>query len=492
MTDLILFSSIFFAIVVVLLPKDLNDRWWEWTTACGNLLPYLWLTMRLPGQDQAGEDILMQVDRLILVDPQLSFKLTISGSNLPLVLGLAPLFFLISLGIWLDRKEYTPLQRRWLSAGNLLSQGACIGLVSAASLFNVLLFWALLLAALYTAVSVGCKTESEPLSQRAPWASGFTIQNGLFVVFLISILIMIWSLSSLGNSLGTYDISATAERAATALDPTSQWWILLGLFASIVLLAPVFPVHGWIHAAPMPPVVSALVLGLAGNLGLFVFVTAGLQVLPDASEPFRYAMSVTGLTTVLYSVTAAPGAREASTALAYHSMAYKGLLLFLAASNTGAAAAALAFGLVFTPYLVYHRALVETWQKNSATEQDQAAPDRQADSNDHRFPVWASIIFGVVVVLGAFLPGSPGFVWVILTLSSVNGSLVVSGILLLWLLLNGGFFAVHRHRLAAAASEIAARKNYLAVGLMALLLIVGLIPGIVLRWLQPLAVSLLP
>ncbi len=469
MTELILFSSIPTAALVLAWPRQYL-RWLPWLAGLGHLIPYLTIGRVLISQTY---EHLGQFSLTWFTGPSVEFSLTTSNSSAVLLVSLLPLFLLMSAGIWQGSATLPSIRRKWRLAANLTTHGAIVGLVTAASLVNIMVFWPIALFSVYLAV-VAEGADGHQSSPKSPfWQGGFTLRNSLFAAAVFSTLLLSYSLISLGTA-GGYEIANIADTVAASLEPTAQWWILLGLFAAMAIVLPVFPVHGWVHGeGELSAPTATLLFGLIGKIGMVVFIAVGLRVLPDAAEPFSWAIRVTGAVSLIYSLLAAFGAKD-SGEVTYHAITHSGALLVLVSFGTPAAAQALGYGLILTPYLIYLRYLVAALGRGCDDATSQAKQS------------WITgVSFGVLLALLAFLPGSPGFAWIILSLSALRMSWLLIAAVLGWVVLNASCTIANREKLVSSAGSLAPRRDYLLVILTALLLISGLLPGPLLGWLNP-------
>ncbi|NLV92688.1 MAG: hypothetical protein GX030_09905 [Firmicutes bacterium] len=463
MIQLILFSTIFIALAILVVPQRLAPLL-PWLASLGHSLPYLGLG-RITAQLEAGmtPSVFYSIN---LFESTLDFSFAFSREAGILLLALLPFFILISVGDGQAPEKTDTRNRRRRLVGTLLTHLGLIGLVTSTSVMALVITWPLFLLGNYLLVF---------WDQRLASKGGAGFRHAVFAAMLLSTLLLTWSLVTLASAAGTFDFAAIIPAAQESILPTTQWWILLGVFLAVAVVLPTFPLHGWLSSSgKLSAVTAALLVGLVSKGALLILITAGLRLLPDAAPSFGFALVIVGLLTMAYGALAAFGT-TGSTSTAYHGMIYNGILLILAGFGTEASLLAFAFGLVLAPYLLYFRYLLADWA--SAIDSDKARVDK---------PHWAvGLGFGIALVLVAFLPGSPGLPWLVLTLSALRISWITAAGILVFAVCHAGHLIANRATLEESISALISRRHYLAAVLAGLLILVGLFPGALTRWLLP-------
>lgn len=425
-----------------------------------------------------------------------------------IIFGLAPLFLLLSVGVILQRQDGSQIPAV-LSArivAILLAQAGALGLISAGSVLNYIIFWPLLLGAgLLSLVSdvagrrsqlqvsnssqaVGTSADNNGKQQDEQEDVSTHLQDGAITsyltVALLSCLIVMGALIVLSTSLGSFEPAIIKETVMTDLKPVQQWWFLLTLLVGLGLWAPLFPLHAWtrVIGPTSSPVTDTILFGITGKLGLLLLAVCG-QVMSDAFVPFRQALFIVGILTTLYMVVAAFGAAPRTGHL-YLAAASSGVMLITLGEFSPASLTSFGYGLITLPYTVFYLSILIKQRH----VQKEVKPERDGEYTPATSitAAWLSAMasFGI----GTFLPGSPGFVWLTLTAIALINQLPAAAALTIWLIVNGMFVIHQRQVLAAQAAELvqARRIDYILVTVVTLAF--GIFPAPLVRgifqWVQ--------
>ena len=154
-----------------------------------------------------------------------------------------------------------------------------------------------------------------------------------FLYSLLGGLIMLASLIGLYvNSLeqigsGTFTWAELQQIAATTSTST-QIWLFLGFFVAFAIKAPLFPFHTWLpDAGAEAPIVGAVLLvGVLDKVGTYGFLRYCLPLFPEASKvlaPLVLTLAVIG---IIYAALLAVGQTDMSRLVAYTSVAHFGFI----------------------------------------------------------------------------------------------------------------------------------------------------------------------
>jgi multicomponent Na+:H+ antiporter subunit A len=243
--------------------------------------------------------------------------------------GLSALFALLILGIgslvlvYADGyREGAPRQGRFL--GYLLFfMGAMLGVVLAADLVTLFIFWELTSLASY--LLIGFERERRAARDAALQA---LLVTGLGGMALLAAGLLV------GEIMGTYEIHAlVAQRDALVAHPSYPIvlaLVLLGAFTKSAQL----PFHFWLPSAMEAPTPVSSYLHSATMVKAGVYLLARMTPVLGGTDAWLVTLTVTGTATLLVAGVLAVAAREAKQALAYSTVATLGLLVTLIGTGT--------------------------------------------------------------------------------------------------------------------------------------------------------------
>jgi multicomponent Na+:H+ antiporter subunit A len=243
--------------------------------------------------------------------------------------GLGALFAMLILGIgslvlvYADGyREGAPRQGRFL--GYLLFfMGAMLGVVLAADLITLFIFWELTSLASY--LLIGFERERRAARDAALQA---LLVTGLGGMALLAAGLLV------GETMGTYEIHAlVAQRDALVAHPSYPIvlaLVLLGAFTKSAQL----PFHFWLPSAMEAPTPVSSYLHSATMVKAGVYLLARMTPVLGGTDAWLVTLTVTGTATLLVAGVLAVAAREAKQALAYSTVATLGLLVTLIGTGT--------------------------------------------------------------------------------------------------------------------------------------------------------------
>jgi NADH-quinone oxidoreductase subunit M len=259
-----------------------------------------------------------------------AYRVGVDGISLPLVLLTAILFF-VSLVFSAHVRE---------RAGSyvalfLLLETACIGVFVALDMILFYVFFEVTLVAMYFVIA-GWGYED---SQRA--ALTFFLYTLLGSLPLLLAILGLY----LASEPNTFDM-----REIIASPPLSGLAATLALIAMLVTFfvkTPVFPLHTWLPAAHVeaPTAGSVVLAGVLLKLGTYGLVRFALQMTPDAFRDLAQIVAVFAVFSALYGAFVALGQTDLKRLVAYTSvnhMGYVVLAVAVAAAATDAGARTLA------------------------------------------------------------------------------------------------------------------------------------------------------
>ncbi|MEO3756006.1 NADH-quinone oxidoreductase subunit M [Streptomyces sp. B6B3] len=341
-----------------------------------------------------------------------------------------------------------------------------------------------------------------------------------FVLYtVLGSVVMLLGLLLVGLGAGTFDMVELAEAHGAGLGHTTQLLAVLAIGIGLAVKTPMWPLHSWLpdaHTAA-PTVGSVLLAGVLLKMGTYGLVRIALPMTPDGMEtlaPYLGAFAVTGI--VYGSLACLALVREGAGGdlkrlIAYSSVGHMGFVLLGIATLTptgvnGALFANIAHGLITGLLFFLVGALKE---RTGSTDLDGLAGAAGGAGLYGRTPRFGGLIaFAAVASLG--LPGLAGFwgellallgayqpadglsrpAYLVFLVVAAFGTLLTAGYLLL---------VVRRVCMGDVPSEPPPHLpdlrvyEYAAFGpLVALTVLAGLWPAVLLDLTDPAVQSLLP
>lgn len=396
----------------------------------------------------ASGDSVSDIWKIALTSQEVTFVTQLDAGRGTILFGLAPLFILLTLRIIFQDPGKSQVEdlvkARLISI--LLAHTAAIGLISAGSMLNYIIFWPLLLAAGFLSLLGDIREETE--------CSRSSAVAAYVSMALISCILVVGALTFLSIAVESFDPMVIKDNTIAKFSPSEQWWFLLVLFLGVGLLTPVFPVHAWIRVLGpvISPVTSIILFGITGKLGLVVLVVCG-TLLPNAFVSFRQALLIAGVFTTIYMAIAAYGAAS-EVRHPYLVSAYGGVMLILLAEFSQISMTGFAYGVLTLPYSAYYLSMLTKCPNTRS-----AAPGESAVKEEPALCITSQWLAAVTSLgVGALLPGSSGFVWLVLTAIALVNRLSAAAVLAAWIAINGAFVIHHRRDLVANAARSAQAK----------------------------------
>jgi NADH-quinone oxidoreductase subunit M len=156
-----------------------------------------------------------------------------------------------------------------------------------------------------------------------------------------------------GARTGTYDLVELAARGGDGMSRTTQLLAALAIVAGLAVKVPVWPLHTWLPDAhaKAPTVGSVLLAGVLLKMGSYGLVRVALPVVPDgvrALAPWLAGLAVVG---IVYGSLACLAQRDLKRLVAYSSVGHMGFVVLGVATMTtagvnGSVYAGLAHGII--------------------------------------------------------------------------------------------------------------------------------------------------
>jgi len=275
------------------------------------------------------------------------------------------------------------------------------------------------------------------------------------------------------------------------LDPTTEKWIFLSFFLAFAIKAPMFPVHTWLPDAAQqaPAGTSTLLVGVLDKVGTFGMLTLCLPLFPEASRWAAPVIIVLAVVSILYGALLAIGQKDMMRLVAYTSVSHFGFIVLGIFAFTSTSIAGSSF------YMVNHGlstgALFLLVGFLAARRGSQQIVD--FGGLQKVVPVLAGL-FLVVGLSALSLPGLSTFVSEFLVIvgtfarhpaAAIVATLgvVLAAVYVLWLY-QRVFTGPVRPELAGM-SDVGARERWVIGPLVALMLVLGFVPGPALDLVRP-------
>jgi NADH-quinone oxidoreductase subunit M len=299
----------------------------------------------------------------------------------------------------------------------------------------------------------------------------------------------------LATGAETFDIVAIAQAAHT-VDPRVAFWIFLAFFIGFAVKVPVWPFHTWLPDAHVeaPTGGSMILAGVLLKTGAYAFFRIAYPTFPQVAADLSLLIGVLGLIGIIYGALAAMAQQDVKKLVAYSSVSHMGfVMLGLAAGSemamNGAMYVMVSHGLI-SPLMFF---LV------GSVFYDRTHTRMMGEMSGlfTKMPVAATVMaFAAFANLG--LPGLSGFVGEFFTLvgsfESLRALVIIAA---LGLAVTAGYHLWMMRRVLmgtphtdAPYVDITGRELVVGVPLMALILVLGVYPSLLLSVMNPSVVTL--
>jgi NADH-quinone oxidoreductase subunit M len=281
---IITFTPLVGVLLITFLPD--KGKIIQWTALIITLLTFV-MTLHLPARFDYSAARSYQFEQNIgwIDSPAIRYHLGVDGLSMWLIVltgFLAPLGVLVSWNTISERKKLFYILF-------LLQQVAMIGVFVSLDLFLYYAFWELTLVPMTILIAIFGRTTNRRRSAIKYFLYAFIPS----AVMLVAVL---W----LYVSTGTFDMPKLAELAAAhSISPNSAalWLASLAFLAAFAVKVPIFPLHGWLSDA-ISEAPTAVVMVLAGKLGLYSILRFSFGIFPDQSRriaPLLIALGAIGI-----------------------------------------------------------------------------------------------------------------------------------------------------------------------------------------------------
>ncbi|MDQ2758216.1 MAG: NADH-quinone oxidoreductase subunit M [Actinomycetota bacterium] len=243
-----------------------------------------------------------------------SYHVGVDGLSLPLLALTAVVF--VAAAIHSMRQDDRP---RPHAALFLFLESTCLGLFVAQDLILFFVFFDLSIVGMYFAIS--------------RWGHGDRARSAL-TFFLYTFL---GSLALLAGFIGlavyaqphTFDIPALVQAAPLQAHPVAGGFVLAALLLGLAIKTPTVPFHTWLPPAhtDAPTVGSVVLAGVLLKMGTYGFVRVAMPMLPDSWRAWSWVIIVVGVVSVLYGALVALAQTDLKRMIAYTSVNHMGYVV---------------------------------------------------------------------------------------------------------------------------------------------------------------------
>ena len=384
----------------------------------------------------------------------------------------------------------------------LLLQVGIGGVFVSLDLFLFYVFWEVMLLPMYFLIGIWGGPRREYAAIK------------FFLYTLAGSVLMLVAIVALRLDSGTFSIPQLTELAVSGkltgaslpaagklLGMQFSTWVFWFLFIGFAIKVPVFPFHTWLPDAHVeaPTPISVILAGILLKLGGYGMLRACFPIAPDAFRDSAFILGVLGVISIVYGAFVALGQSDFKKMVAYSSVSHMGYVLLGMAAftvwgmegavlqmfnhGTSSAALFLIVGVIYDR--AHHRDL------NGFGGLSQLMP---------RY--WALTTLGFFAALG--LPGLAGFIseamtligafqaddtrFQVLVLISTLG-IVFTAAFLLYAMQR--VFLGKKNPKYEGIEEISFRELFCQVPFLALCIVFGILPYLLLDWMHPSVQNLL-
>jgi NADH-quinone oxidoreductase subunit M len=411
-----------------------------------------------------------------------SYALGVNGVGLVLIAMSALLVPLVVLAAWREQGSTTAAsdRLRHYLALVLLLQAFIVAVFAARDLFFFyLVFEAMLIPVYFMIGGYG--------GERRRYAAVkfllYSLAGGL--VMLVGVIALYL------HGPGGADGFLVDKLTGVTLDPTLEKWLFVSFFVAFAIKAPMFPVHTWLPdaAEQAPAGTSTLLVGVLDKVGTFGMLTLCLPLFPNASRWAAPVIVALAVVSVLYGALLAIGQQDLYRLVAYTSVSHFGFIVLGIFAFTSTSVAGSSF------YMVNHGLstgalflLVGFLAAKRGSARVDAFGGLQRVT-----PVLAGL-FLVVGLSALALPGLSPFVSEFLVLVGsfatqpaaaivATFGVVLAAIYILWLYQRTFTGPVAPE--VAQLPEASARERWVVAPLVAVMLVLGFVPGPALNLVRP-------
>ncbi len=312
MPSVTVFLPLAVALVLALAPLPAVVARWAWLTTSSVVLvlvALVWL-----GRDPSAGGLTAEAQVPWIPSIGSSYHIGVDGLSLPLLALTAVVF--VAAAIHSMRQDDRP---RPHAALFLFLESTCLGLFVAQDLILFFVFFDLSIVGMYVAIS--------------RWGHGDRARSAL-TFFLYTFL---GSLALLGGFIGlavyaqphTFDIPTLVAAAPLQGHPVAGGFVLAALLLGLAIKTPTVPFHTWLPPAhtDAPTVGSVVLAGVLLKMGTYGFVRVAMPMLPASWRAWSWVIIAVGVVSVLYGALVALAQSDLKRMIAYTSVNHMGYVV---------------------------------------------------------------------------------------------------------------------------------------------------------------------
>ncbi len=211
---------------------------------------------------------------------------------------------------------------RAFEAFMLALETGMLGVFLAQDLFLFYIFWEFTLVPMYFLIGIWGGT-------RRIYATVkfflYTFAASVLMLLAIIALYVLWG----QKSFSLPDMVTAIRSGQFALDTTTARWLFLAFFAAFAVKVPLWPFHSWLPDAhtEAPTAGSVILAGVLLKLGGYGFIRFNLQLFPEASRYFAFAIGVLAVIGIIYGAWIAYAQTDIKKLVAYSSVSHLGFVM---------------------------------------------------------------------------------------------------------------------------------------------------------------------
>lgn len=436
------------------------------------------------GYQPTGPQYQFVASKVWIRDLGINYRVGIDGISLVLIILTTFLMPLTLLGSW---RAIEKRVKEFVIAMLVLETGM-LGAFISLDLFLFYVFWEAMLIPMYFLIGIWG-------GQRRIYAAVkffiFTMAGSLLM--LIAILIVAYDAKNGWN----FALDAALRRTP---DPTLDPW-LFGAFAlAFAIKVPMFPVHTWLPDAHVeaPTAGSVILAGILLKLGVYGFIRFAFPMFPEAALQAAPILGWLAVIGIIYGALVAWVQPDMKKLVAYSSVSHLGFCMLGLAAFThegisGAVFVMIAHGVSTGALFLLVGVLYE--RRHTRILADYGGIARKVPvfsvflvmtvMASAGLPALSGFPGEFLVLLGTFTAGKAQQVWAVLAATGV----ILAAVYLLWMV-QKVLFGPLQNPANESLKDMNAREITVLVPLMALALVLGLYPAVVLEPIQPSVKSL--
>lgn len=435
----------------------------------------------------------------------IDYHLGLDGISLPIFFLTALITLLCVIYSW----NITTRVKAYFILLLLLETGA-LGLFVSLDFILFYIFWEWVLIPMYFLISIWGKDRLGDGPKKEYVALKFLLYT-LFgsVIMLIGILGMHFSAKEVNTSLNTFNILKLTQYKYPL---NLQIIFFLALFIGFAFKVPIFPFHSWLPDAytAAPTAGSVFLSAVLSKMGIYGFIRISLPILPEATRLLATPLAILGVSNIVYGAFIALAQKDLKRLIAYSSLSHLGYIILGIAAGTvsslnGAVLGMFNHGIIIGILFLLNGMFEERMQAGEIRKEVITS----FDGLSRRIPLLSGILtYACLASLG--LPGLNNFINEFLVLLGIFQStwlsrifilLVFPGMVLtiiyfLRLIIRLNFYPSPLGKIASSEVvtnplKLTNRELIVLIPLVIVILILGIYPILILKYINPTVISLL-